>query len=208
MQISLLPLVAACLCAPVVLVAAAQTSTSPAPDGDFHYRPDRQIVVYENGHMLTQEGGWSESNALRRYAAAHPTLAGGNFVLFQDAGGPIRQLTQPESLARVQATYAPMKALNAQQAALATQQKPLALQQSALATEMRAAGSPAQMTEIGQRQGKIGRQQGEIGHQQGVIGQQQGTVGRAFYAQLQSILDACLQNNTCPAVAAPDTATP
>lgn len=202
MEYLLCRLATACLCAFITLIASAQTQTVSADD--VHYRPDRQVIVYENGHLLTQEGGWAQSSPLRVYAAAHQTLAGGNFILFQDADGPIRQLTDRKTLAELEATYAPMKALNLQQRALAEQQKPLAAQQSALATEMRSAATPAQMTEIGQRQSNIGRQQGQLGHQQGLIGQQQGTIGRAFYTQLQSILDSCLQANTCPAIPSSD----
>lgn len=184
--------------------AASTPSTTSAvaqEDNAFHYRSDRQVIVYQSGHLLSQEGGWREGEALRQVAAANSALAGGNFILFQDGQGPIRQLVAPSAIARVQAAYAPMEALNVQQSAFAKQQKPLAAQQSALATAMKAAATPAQMGEIGREQGRIGHIQGQIGHEQGIIGQQQGTVGRAFYTQLQTVIDACLHNGTCSVVA-------
>ena len=47
------PVLAAC----TLMSLAAQASHAAAGDSDSHDRADRQIVVYENGHVLSQEGG-------------------------------------------------------------------------------------------------------------------------------------------------------
>ena len=186
---------------------AAQGTHAPTTSGDsFHYRADRQIVTYENGHLLSQEGGWRESDGLRQFAQAHAGDAGGNFIVFHDADGVIHEIAGRQINTEVQAIYAPMRALNVQQEALAAQQKPLAAQQHALGEQMRAAATPAEMATLGREQGRIGHLQGVIGQQQGAIGQQQGAVGRAFYARLQTAIDTCLREGSCPVVGRVDVA--
>ena len=173
-----------------VTQAPAQSPTyvnAPAPGRTFAYVVDSS--------MKTFSGGWSGSAPALRYAQNHP----GSYVVFSN-GGVLHRLDTPARLAELERTLAPMRELEARQKALAAEQKPLAAQQRDLGAQQRAASDPEEKGQLGAAQGAIGQEQGAIGAVQGTIGQKQGEIGRAFYAQVQTFLSACLADGSCPQV--------
>lgn len=148
------------------------------------------------GNDVSLNGSWQHGDALSRYAHEHA----GHYIVFLD-GDQLHRMDSASDVTQAEQAYAPMLPLEVRQKALADQQKPLSDQQRTLAEQQRAAvGNPAEQGRIGQEQGDLGRQQGEIGRKQGEIGRQQGEVARAFYAKVQTMINTCLANNTCPRV--------
>ena len=183
-----------------LLASAAAVAQTPANPG---YHADRQTVLYQGGKLLAEQSGWSwqQGDILRAYAAAHSSLHGGNFVLFRDENGAVRDLNDQAAVEHLQNTWAPMIGLSAQQHALGEPQKSLGEVQHALGQQMHATSSPAEMGRIGQQMGAVGSAQGQIGREQGAVGREQGRIGRAFYAELSDDISHCLSANSCPIVA-------
>ena len=183
------------------LLGLAVSSTGWAQDKPQHmYFVDgsemqRPFALVSGSSVVTINGQWKALGALTRYAQSH---AGHYLAFLQD--GTLRRLEDPAKVAEAERLYAPMGALAAKQEALAAEQRPLAAQQQALGVQQRAATDPETMGRIGAQQGALGAQQGALGAKQGEIGRQQGELGRAFYQRVQTMLDACLADRTCPRV--------
>ena len=157
----------------------------------------RTFAYVVDSSMKTFSGDWSGSVPALRYTKSHP----GSYLVFSE-GDVLHRLDTPARLADLERTLAPMRELEAKQKALAAEQKPLAAKQRDLGAQQRAASDPEEMGRLGAAQGAIGQEQGDIGAVQGNIGQKQGEIGRAFYAQVQTFISACLADGSCPQVTA------
>lgn len=186
---------AACAFSILSLSVVAQSKPDTSYFNDAGDANQRSFALVVESSPVTISGSWHGTTDLARYAQDHA----GTYIVFVDKG-VLRRLENPNRLAEAQHLYEPMRALETKQRALAAEQQPLAAQQRALGTQQRAATDPDEMRRIGAIQTEIGAQQGNIGRIQGTIGRQQGEIGRAFHARVESMLDACLADGTCPRV--------
>ncbi len=183
--------------ASTLLLVAASAGLAHTQEREAEDTTPHRSFALVSGSSVMLNGAWEDGSPLNLYAHAHQ----GHYIVFWQEG-TLHRLDTPARIADIERDYAPMAPLAARQKELAARQKPFAEQQKTLAAQQRAAaGNPAEQGRIGGEQGKIGQLQGDIGRQQGEIGRQQGEIGRAVYAKVQTMLDGCLADRSCPAVA-------
>lgn len=159
-------------------------------------KPEITYAYVLRSTVNTISGSWSGSAPLLRYAQSHT----GTYVVFSE-GGVLRRLDTPARMLELERAQAPMRELEAKQKALGAEQTPLEEQQRRLEAQQQAAQDPQEHSRVGIVQGAIGREQGTIGRVQGEIGRQQGEVGRAFNGKVQSMIEDCFRDKSCPLVA-------
>jgi len=184
------------------LPAAMQAQATVTTEHDhttYNFHGDGPaILVHQDAATVERDGAWNRGDVLTAYADQHP----GTYILSLQ-NGSLRRLDDAHAVAQIAALRAPMDALSAQQSALSAQMKPLSAQMKSLGEAMRSAPDPAGQTRLGEQMSALGKQMGAIGEQQGAVGRQQGKLGLAVHQRLLEIINACVSNNTCPAVSSP-----
>lgn len=132
-----------------------------------------KAVVYSDGSVTFANGISSEElSGLRNTYGRH-------YAYFErDGHGYV--ITDPDTLDRIAAVYAPQQKLGRQQARLGAKQAAIGVQQAQIGSEQARIGirqTHDHSESLENRQKELGKQQDELGEKQDVLGRQQETMG-------------------------------
>ena len=156
-----------------LLIAAAVLLTIVAAKPAEHCEKGK-AVVYSGGDITYANGLSADDLSSLR------TTYGHHFAYFE-RDGHAYVITDPDTLDRIAALYAPQTKLGRQQADLGAKQAALGAQQAEIGREQARIGmrqTHDHSDSLERRQKDLGKQQDELGEKQDVLGRQQEAMGR------------------------------
>lgn len=178
-----------------LLVAAAVVFTLFAGKWAEHCEKGKAVVYADGGVTFANGIGADDLSVLQKAYGRH-------FAYFE-RDGQRYLITDPDTLDRIAAVYAPQMNLGRKQADLGAKQAKLGAQQADLGREQARIGMrqvygrsetlERQQTELGKKQDQLGEKQDVLGRQQDAMGRQQDDLAKSVDKQISTIFDQAIR---------------